>query len=79
MTPPVSDEIRLHYEPVAGALRDIGHALGLLDMVLHELHGRMPEAAEGQMFFLTFAALQAHRKAENHIEPLWLAVGGKSV
>jgi hypothetical protein len=72
------DEIRQHHEPTVGALSDIGHVLGLMGVVLNALHGSIQEATQGQMSLLIVTATQAVTDAGSHIEPLWLAAGGKS-
>ena len=78
MTFPVPEKISEHYDPIECALSDIGHALGLLNLLVEEVANCIPEDRSGQMFFLIHSAWKLQENAEKHLAQLWLAVGGRS-
>jgi len=72
---PVLDEVRAHYEAVDAALSDIGHVATLLHLVLEQVAEDQCCTAQALGFFLSRRLDELRRKAEAHLDGIWVARG----
>lgn len=77
--PPLSDEFREHWEAVSDVIQDIGHALGLLELLLEHGDPAIPQSIEEQGTFLLFTMRRLQEQGRSHLDKLWTVGGGNDL